>query len=111
MAEIAAPVQPQMSCSAPAATSTTLGQAIEQESLAGACIKTLQSFGKLHNAIPGSGIKVLRLVSKQMCTVMTRNNIRGYTLLLDGVTEEVPAVKLLKLAQLSRLHVKVTTGE
>lgn len=97
--------------SAEAAIPTSFSHAIETEPLARFCIKVLEIRDKHHNVVPGSGLKVLRLISKQLYSVMTLNNIRGYTLLLDGIKEDVPGVRLLKLTKLSRLHVVVVAGE
>lgn len=104
---------PQDTDSAIAASVSMFSHAIETEPLASACIAALQISGVHRRVqfIPGSGLKILRLVSKQLNTVMTRNNIRGYTLLIDGVCEDLPDISLLKLTHLSCLRVVVTAGE
>lgn len=97
--------------SVPASTPSTFSDAVETEPLARACITALGSSDNYYQNVRGSGLKVLRLVSRQLLTVMTRNNIRGYTLLLDGKLEDLPDVRLLKFTRLSRLHVVVVGGE
>lgn len=77
----------------------------EREPLAIACIQALTKVAE-----PGSGLKLLRLVSKQANRAMQKH-IRGFTAKLDGLTEELPDVNMLKLTQLLRLRVLVSTGE
>lgn len=78
---------------------------MERTPLASACIEALSD-----PCEPGSGLKLLRLVSKQVNAAMLRS-ITGYTLTLDGVTEELPDVSLLNLIQLSDLNVEVVAGK
>lgn len=77
---------------------------IEREPLAIACMQALTKVGE-----PGSGLKLLRLVSKQAKRAMQKH-IQGFTLKLDGITEELPDVNMLKLSQLLRLRVLVSMG-
>lgn len=58
----------------------------------------------------GSGLKVLRLVNKQVCAAMIRA-VKGYTLVIDGVSEDLPENNMLKLTQLSRLCLHAKAGE
>lgn len=84
---------------------TTFGQALESEPLANACIAALDRIG-----MPGVGLKLLRLVSKQANRSLVRA-ISGYTLLIDGRQPKLPPMSLLKQTQLSYLRVVVDAGE
>lgn len=84
-------------------TSFDFPRMIQTEPLAIACIIALTNEGE-----PGSGLKLLRLVSKQFNIAM-QQHIRGFTLTLDGVTEDLPDVIKMKLSQLVRLRVLLVT--
>lgn len=56
----------------------------------------------------GTGIKLLRLVSKQLCNAML-GAVRGYTLTLDG-SRMIDKIALLQGVQLSCLRVVVTAA-
>lgn len=93
----------------PAATfkATTLPDAFQSEPLAAACLSALQENAYIND---GSGLKLLRLVSKQIRTAVTKS-VRGYTLTIDGNPQQLPDVSLLQLTQLSRMRVVVVAGE
>lgn len=65
-------------------------------------------------AVPGSGLKLMRLVSRQMSTVML-GMVQGYTLQLDGRSPGLfTQMALLALTRMSHLRVVVsdrTAGE
>ncbi|MEW5298374.1 MAG: hypothetical protein WDW38_000895 [Sanguina aurantia] len=88
---------------APTSTATTLPDAFQSEPLAAACLSALQAHAYVND---GSGLKLLRLVSKQIRAAVTKS-IRGYTLTIDGTPQQLPDVSLLQLTQLSRLHLVV----
>lgn len=112
MPELIDPLHPRHFSNTPTCViPTTFLSAMDSEPVASACITALQRRDKHSSLIPGSGLKVLRLVSKQLRTLITRSHIQGYTLLIDGSAEDVPDVQLLKLTQLSRLCIKVVAGE
>lgn len=76
--------QPQSQASCCAQAATTFGLALLRDPLASACISALDSEGQ-----PGSGLKVLRLVNKQVKTAMHRA-IKGYRVVIDGITGQRP---------------------
>lgn len=76
-----------------------------ERALANACIAALDRIG-----MPGVGLKLLRLVSKQANRSLVRA-ISGYTLLIDGRQPKLPPMSLLKQTQLSYLRVVVDAGE
>lgn len=106
---------PQASSSTPPASSPTFSHVLEVEPLARACVSVLAQEA-LTPRTCGSGLKVLRLVSKKCNEIMLRA-VRKYTLNLDG--EEIEEVlssnnwqstklpHLLRHTQLSSLRVNV----
>lgn len=62
----------------------------------------------LETGFPGSGLKRMRLVSKQLRSAML-GTVQGYTLRLDGNTASLgDETRLLQSTRLSRLKVVVT---
>lgn len=84
--------------------SVSLCDAIKIDPLASACISALT------DDMAGAGLKQLRLVSKQINSVMLRS-ISGYTLIIDGVSENLPDGDMLKLTKLSHLRVHAKAGQ
>lgn len=98
-------LQPQAISSMQSPAANSFFFALEREPLSNACITVLT---KVHK--PGSGLKILRLVSRRVSAAMTQA-IHNYNLIIDGVEEELPAVRLLKHTQLTSLEVEVLAGE
>lgn len=84
--------------------SASFCDAIQIEPLRSACISALT------DTMPGAGLKQLRLVSKQTNAAMLRS-ISGYTLIIDGVSENLPDGDMLKLTKLSHLRVHAKAGQ
>lgn len=101
---------------------TTFCHAVSQEPLARACVEALAviagdkydtGFREDGRTISGSGLKVMRLVSKQVNAAMLRN-VNRYTLTIDdnAVSDEVPGLgNIMQHVQLSSLRVKLLSGE
>lgn len=57
--------------------------------------------------VPGSGLKVMRLVCKQLCKAMLRE-VQGYCLTLDGKTLDMCEMSFLQSTSMSYLRVNFT---
>lgn len=79
---------------------------IETTALSRACIEAVED----DLIETGSGLKLLRLVSKQFNAAMLRS-VTGYTLKVDGITEALPEFSLLSQLQLSNLTVELVAGK
>lgn len=77
--------QPQQQASGSTQAANAFTIALLREPLLNACISALDTEGQ-----PGSGLKVLRLISKQIKKMMHRV-IKGYRVVLDGITGERPS--------------------
>lgn len=79
----------------------------------GAAICAVPHLGSLCSSIldtkdPGSGIKIMRLVNKQLRTAMLRV-MKGYTLIMDDkATDLMSEMCLLRCTTLVKLLVKIT---
>lgn len=81
---------------------TTLGEAISAVPQLGRDCSAV-----LTVAVPGSGLKLMRLVSRHLRTAML-GVVQGYTLLLDGSSPGLfREMALLEHTSLSHLHVVV----
>lgn len=58
----------------------------------------------------GSGLTVLLVVNQQVSAAINRA-VKGYTLVVGGVSEDLPENNMLKLTQLSPLCLHTKAGE